>query len=64
MNGLFDKYTVINNVTNEVIKERTFTLVPSRDPAAVAALRTYAQYANKVLANDLNQWLDDIEKGD
>lgn len=61
MEGLYDKYTVIDNSTGQRVKEATFTLIPSVDSVAVTALRTYAQHCDGVLAVQLNEWLDKVE---
>lgn len=56
--GLYNKYTVINNVTNEEVKD-CFVLKPTSDEAAKKALLYYAEICgNEQLANDIKSWLN------
>lgn len=43
--GLYKKFTVIDNRTGEEVDEFTFTLKPTTDPMAWAALREYRNEA-------------------
>lgn len=55
--GLYDKYTVFDNATGEE-KEGVFVLCPLKDQVAREAMRLYAKLTpNKVLAEDLLNWL-------
>lgn len=59
--GLYNKYTVINNDTGETVED-CFILKPMEDKAAREALRCYAKATdNEVLSRDLNKWVDKIE---
>lgn len=58
-NGLYGKYEVTKN--GEEITD-CFVLEPGTDTAARMAIRTYAAMTpNTVLAEELNEWMDDIE---
>lgn len=64
--GYHKKFRVIRTETGEEVEERTFTLIPSKDPAARIALAAYARasreiYDNEDLDDDLNGWLGDID---
>lgn len=62
MTGLYDKYEVRKD--GEPIGD-CFVLEPENDPAAAAALRTYAQATDDPeLREDLREWLDGIRGGD
>lgn len=55
---LYDKFTVIDNRTGDRVQDQTFTLIPSRDPAARIAVQAYAdtiEADNPDLAADLRQ---------
>ena len=55
--GLKRKYIVLKSDTGEAV-ESCFVLRPDRDPAAVAALRAYAEATeNKTLADDIICWV-------
>lgn len=55
--GLCVKYDVKKVETGETVNN-CFVLRPDKDPAAVAALRTYARVTpNKALANDIMAWI-------
>lgn len=59
--GLYVKYVVKKIGSGELV-ENCFVLRPQKDPAARAALRSYAQATeNKTLAADITRWLDYIE---
>lgn len=55
--GMYEKYSVINNLTGERVKD-CFVLKPTKDPAARAALRTYAEATRGTLISDhIIHWL-------
>ncbi len=55
--GLRGKYIVIKEDTGELVKN-CFVLRPDRDPAAVTALRAYAEATdNEALATDIINWI-------
>lgn len=59
--GLYDKYEVWED--GVPADGRFFMLKPGSDPAAVEALRAYAHAtSNMALANDLRQWIWEIEE--
>lgn len=59
--GYYSKFTVIHPRRGEV--QRAFVLVPDRDPAAVAALKAYAEATpNAALAADLLGWVREFEE--
>jgi hypothetical protein len=59
--GLYKKFTVINNETGEEVQEQTFTLNPQTDPIAKSALLHYAsETPNQALRNDIRNWLQDL----
>lgn len=61
--GLYMKYDVFKTGTNEVVRD-CFVLRPDKDPAALAALRTYAETTpNQKLGTDLLAWIRGIEEG-
>lgn len=54
--GLYGKYTVINNATGKRAED-CFVLRPFKDPVACKAVRFYADHTdNKQLAVDLYKW--------
>ena len=54
--GLKRKYIVLKSDTGEGV-ENCFVLRPDKDPAAIAALRAYAEVTdNKTLADDIINW--------
>ena len=54
--GLYGKYTVINNATGKRVED-CFVLRPFKDPVAWEAVRFYADHTdNKQLAVDLYKW--------
>jgi hypothetical protein len=60
--SLYKKFTAIKNSTNEEVKEDVFVLIPSKDPAAIEALRTYARETNNLqLSEEITHWLNFIE---
>lgn len=60
MEGLKTKYIVRKAETGEDV-DNCFVLRPEKDPAAVSAIRAYAEATdNAVLASDLLRWLWDI----
>ena len=63
MRGRFKKFLKVEHHTyGELDPDRCFVLVPDRDPAAVAAMRAYAQATpDTLLAADLVTWADRIE---
>ena len=55
--GLYGKYTVYKNKDSSLVTE-CFVLRPTKDPAAVAALRAYAAATdNAELASDIINWV-------
>jgi hypothetical protein len=61
--GLYQKYTIIDNRTGAVIGDRTFTLNLDTDPDAAVALNAYAEAIrdkNPALYSDLLDWLDSM----
>ncbi len=53
--GLYAKYTILKD--GELIEDRAFVLLPDKDPAARAALLTYAAHTeNRQLRADLMAW--------
>ena len=55
--GLYGKYTVYKNSDGSLVTD-CFILRPSKDPAAVAALRAYAAATdNAELAEDITNWV-------
>lgn len=55
--GLYDKYAVFRNKDGSPVTN-CFILRPDKDPAAVAALRAYAQATdNAKLAADIYKWV-------
>jgi hypothetical protein len=62
MDGLYSKYTVINNQTKAEVHD-CFVLKPMSDESARLALLYYADICNnKVLENDIKTWLDKIHE--
>lgn len=58
MEGLYSKYTVINNQTGLEVSD-CFVLKPTKDEAARLALLYYAEICgNEDLRNDIKAWLD------
>ena len=58
MNGLYSKYTVINNQTGLEVYD-CFVLKPMKDEAARLALLYYADICgNEDLENDIKAWLN------
>ena len=58
MEGLYPKYTVINNQTGLEVYD-CFILKPTKDKAARLALLYYAEICgNEQLANDIKLWLN------
>ena len=54
--GLYGKYTVINNATGKAVED-CFVLLPFKDPVAWKAVRFYADHTDKKqLAIDLYKW--------
>lgn len=59
MDGLYSKYTVINNHTESKVYD-CFVLKPLKDEAARLALLYYANICdNETLKNDIKTWLND-----
>lgn len=61
--GYYEKFRVVRKETGEEVEEDTFTLIPSKDPAARVALAAYAQaaadiYENEQLKADLMEWVE------
>jgi hypothetical protein len=60
LRGFYDKFQVIRRETGEEVTQATFTLIPERDPHALAALEAYAascEGENPDLAADLRALL-------
>lgn len=56
------KFQVIHETRGALLPEDVFVLVPSRDPAAVRALRAYAEATmDPVLSAELVRWCDQVE---
>ena len=57
--GLYNKYTVINNDTKEEVLD-AFVLRPHKDKNAIKALYYYAELLgeNNMLSSDLKKWLE------
>ena len=65
--GLYNKYTVINNVTGNEVSDDLFVLKPKNDPAARAAILVYATVTSHYkLSIDLINWVTRIltDRGD
>lgn len=59
--GLYNKYEVYKN--DALVHDRCFVLKPESDPAALEALRAYAQETPNVqLSTDLLNWIFEIEE--
>jgi len=59
--GLYNKYTILKD--GEPVKDRCFILKPESDPAALEALRVYANSTDNVqLSTDLLNWIFVIEE--
>lgn len=61
--GLIEKYVVHRADDGSLVEAFSFTLVPERDPHAVAALRAYGDavgYDNPVLKRDIVEKLVDL----
>jgi hypothetical protein len=61
--GMYEKYTVTNVRTGEIVKD-CFILRPGSDPHAIPALRAYAGSVKKKdpqLSDDLTRWLNRLE---
>ena len=55
--GLYNKY-IITKADGTQVNDRCFILKPDKDPAAVAALRAYAEATNDdQLRSDLYAWI-------
>ena len=60
--GLYNKYRV-RNVETKLPVEGAFVLRPDRDPAALIALKHYAEATTNVdLAADLILWIEGLEQ--
>lgn len=64
--GYHKRFRVIREETGEEVEERTFTLIPSRDPLAAVALAAYAEAAREVDGNedlhqDITEWLASLD---
>ena len=58
MEGLYPKYTVVNNQTGLEVYD-CFVLKPMKDESARLALLYYAEICdNEQLANDIKLWLN------
>ena len=56
------KFTVRHHSRGPVADGDCFVLVPSRDPAAVRAIRAYVEAtSDPVLAAELAKWMDQLE---
>ncbi|MFD3260865.1 hypothetical protein ACE3MQ_19915 [Paenibacillus lentus] len=59
--GLYDKYKIINRETGQEVEGNRFVLHPANDPAARAALETYAATTNNVqLELEIYVWLHSL----
>ncbi|WP_049894990.1 hypothetical protein [Paenibacillus antibioticophila] len=62
--GLYNKFKIVNRETGEEADGDFFVLKPINDPAARAALLTYAEKTdNKQLAVDIKVWLHTLSIG-
>ena len=63
MSGLIrGKFIVQHHVRGSLPEDEPFVLVPGRDPAAVRAMRTYANATpDAALAADIHSWMDRLE---
>lgn len=60
--GLFEKYTILDAVTKQEKTGPYFVLKPTEDPAAIAAIKKYAEVTeNKELSADLIIWMESLE---
>lgn len=61
--GLYDKFTVIDNRTGEVVRTPVFVLRPDKDPVAWDALLAYSSFtSNDELRKDLIKWITSIKR--
>ncbi len=57
-----DKFDVVHHVRGRLPPGDAFVLVPKRDPAAVVAIRAYADATpDAELAAELRTWLEDVD---
>lgn len=62
--GLYNKYVVFRNKDGSLVTN-CFVLRPDKDPAAVAALRAYAQATDDAkLAADIYKWIGTNPEGE
>ncbi|WHY76245.1 hypothetical protein QNH20_19260 [Neobacillus sp. WH10] len=60
--GLYEKYIILDAVTREEKEGPYFVLKPSEDPAAIAAIKKYAEVTEKKeLSDDLINWMGRLE---
>jgi hypothetical protein len=60
--GLYNKYKILDRETGEKKDGEYFVLKPSKDPAAFAALKRYAEITpNSELASNIESWLEYLE---
>jgi hypothetical protein len=66
--GYYHKFNIYrrnhDGTDGDLVEERTFTLIPDHDPAALSALRCYAaavEDQNAGLAADLRSWVDEVQ---
>ncbi|MDF1511471.1 hypothetical protein Gp_85 [Bacillus phage vB_Bacillus_1020A] len=60
--GLYEKYTILDAETKQEKEGPYFVLKPMEDPAAIAAIKKYAEVTNnKELASDLLIWMEGLE---
>ncbi|MFF2016242.1 hypothetical protein [Paenibacillus sp. NPDC058177] len=61
--GLYNKYQIINRETGQEADGQFFVLKPASDPAARAALVTYAEAtSNEQLGIDISTWISILPK--
>lgn len=59
--GLYNKYKIINRETGQEVEGNLFVLKPGTDPAARAALFTYAAVTdNRQLAIEIHAWVSTL----
>lgn len=61
MKGLYQKFKVTDTNSGKEVEEKSFTLIPSKDPHAIKALETYAnsvKQENPVLAKEILDWIN------
>jgi len=60
----YPKATLVGNSVDVSRVGSPFVLMPSKDPAAMIALKCYADNCETELAEDIKHWIERIEKAD